>query len=407
MSTPKIPLLLMGIHDREPVSGLTHEFYRYPARFSPSFTRAVIQTFTEPGDIIYDPFMGGGTTLVEASSLGRRALGTDISSLAVFLARAKTTVLGQSQTRALRSWVDRVTPRLNVWRPARRARDWEQMGYQRNINTRETWRIRKLIELALDQASYLKTPEEQQFARCLVLRTAQWALDCRKYIPAVEEFRKRFDSNAAEMLQGAAKYAHCVRRAAKLYRQDQDPTRPLCLHRSVVGIEHDPDVPRPIKLVLTSPPYPGVHVVYHRWQVRGRRETPAPFWITGSLDGKGASYYTFGDRQEEHLESYFGQALAAFRSIAKIVNTDTLVVQLVAFSEPDWQLDRYVAVMDYAGFTELRFEELSNAPDGRVWRSVPHRKWYADQRGTTHSSNEVVLFHAPRTDGCRFPARCR
>ena len=48
-------LLLDGIHTQEPVAGLTHEFYKYPARFSPSFTRAVIQTFTQPGDIIYDP----------------------------------------------------------------------------------------------------------------------------------------------------------------------------------------------------------------------------------------------------------------------------------------------------------------------------------------------------------------
>ena len=41
---------------------------------------------------MYDPFMGGGTTIVEASALGRRAVGTDINSLAVFLTEVKTTV---------------------------------------------------------------------------------------------------------------------------------------------------------------------------------------------------------------------------------------------------------------------------------------------------------------------------
>jgi hypothetical protein len=54
-----------------------------------------------------------------------------------------------------------------------------------------------------------------------------------------------------------------------------------------IGLE---DVPRlktwmPPKLVLTSPPYPGVHVLYHRWQVDGRKETPLPFMIAGKLDG--------------------------------------------------------------------------------------------------------------------------
>lgn len=150
---------------------------------------------------------------------------------------------------------------------------------------------------------------------------------------------------------------------------------------------------RPIKLVLTSPPYPGVHVLYHRWQVKGRRETPAPFWIAASLDGQGASYYTFGDRKAQELESYFEQALAAFTSIARIADKGTLVVQMLAFAEPEWQLKRYVEMMDHAGFREVRFRELANGLDGRIWRSVPNRKWYASQRGTTPSSNEVVLFH--------------
>ena len=48
------------------VKGLTHEFYRYPARFSPTFVREFIETFTKPGDWVFDPFVGGGTTLVEA-----------------------------------------------------------------------------------------------------------------------------------------------------------------------------------------------------------------------------------------------------------------------------------------------------------------------------------------------------
>jgi hypothetical protein len=161
-----------------------------------------------------------------------------------------------------------------------------------------------------------------------------------------------------------------------------------------VGIETESVVARtPIKLILTSPPYPGVHVLYHRWQVQGRRETPAPYWIANTVDGNGASYYTFGDRQRSELSTYYDEALAAFSSIARISDPSTVVVQLIAFSEPSWQLPRYLATMKRAGFTELRFSELANLKDGRVWRSVPNRKWYASQRGSLGSSNEVVLFH--------------
>jgi len=51
------------------VNGLTHNFYKYPARFSPLFVDEAIRVFSNPGDLILDPFVGGGTTLVEASSL--------------------------------------------------------------------------------------------------------------------------------------------------------------------------------------------------------------------------------------------------------------------------------------------------------------------------------------------------
>src|SRR4051812_40922043 len=82
--------LLEAINDRNIVSGLTHSVYRYPARFSPVFARAAIETFTQPGDTVLDPFMGGSTSLVEALALGRNAVGTDLNQLAVFLTRVKT-----------------------------------------------------------------------------------------------------------------------------------------------------------------------------------------------------------------------------------------------------------------------------------------------------------------------------
>src|SRR5437016_5046917 len=75
--------------DLDPVRGLTHGFYKYPARFSPLFVRAAIETFTSPTDFILDNHVGGGTTLVEGLALGRNAIGVDISALASFVASVK------------------------------------------------------------------------------------------------------------------------------------------------------------------------------------------------------------------------------------------------------------------------------------------------------------------------------
>src|SRR5689334_18097247 len=96
--------LIAGARSAEPVKGLTHGFYKYPARFSPRFARAVIETFTTPGDLVLDNHVGGGTTLVEALAAGRHAIGVDISTLAEFVATVKTTVYSEAELDRLQLW---------------------------------------------------------------------------------------------------------------------------------------------------------------------------------------------------------------------------------------------------------------------------------------------------------------
>ena len=53
----------------------------YRACFKPQLPRFFIERLTSPGDRVYDPFMGRGTTLLEATLLGRVPLGCDINPL--------------------------------------------------------------------------------------------------------------------------------------------------------------------------------------------------------------------------------------------------------------------------------------------------------------------------------------
>jgi hypothetical protein len=377
-----------------PVTGLTHNFYRYPARFSPAFARAAILAFTQPGDTVFDPFMGGGTSLVEASVLGRKAVGTDINPIATFVTKVKTTPLSEAELTEIGQWGGNLIPALNLHCPTPRADSKAASGYQQNINGRTTWPIRKALDLALKHVGELHTPRQRRFAQCALLRTGQWALDCRTTIPSAEEFRQQFLSYLSGMIDGASRYAQALTQASGQLLP-QAVAGPLCLTRSAIGVESDPALVGafPPKLILTSPPYPGVHVLYHRWQVQGRKETPAPFWIVGCADGNGASHYTFGDRKRPGLTPYYENLSRAYSSLARVADEHTTLVQMVAFSDPSWQLPNYLAVLDGAGFNEIKFWSIANSKDGRVWRSVPHRKWYADRRGRTTSSNEVVLFH--------------
>jgi DNA modification methylase len=68
------------------------------------FARAAIEAFSQPGDLVLDPFMGGGTTLVEALASGRGAVGTDTSELAAFISHVKTTPLSEHDLGVVHSW---------------------------------------------------------------------------------------------------------------------------------------------------------------------------------------------------------------------------------------------------------------------------------------------------------------
>lgn len=398
--------LIASARDAEPVRGLTHGFYKYPARFSPSFARAAIETFTQRGDLVLDNHVGGGTTLVEALAAGRHAIGVDVSALAEFVTAVKTTVYSDAELDRMQVWAERLPAAIHIRKSSIHFVDYAELGYYKHLDHPSRWRLRKAIEQGLGAAIRIGSPRLEAFGRCVVLRTAQWALDSRAKLPSLDDFRDTLKATATEMVEGSRELRAAV-----------PAPRPIIeiIKRSAAGLQEDQRLlewtaPR---LVLTSPPYPGVHVLYHRWQVDGRKEAPLPFMIAGKLDGAGSSYYTMGDRKYPDLATYFANIKATMSSVAALANEHTVIVQMVAFSDPSWQLPRYLETMEEAGLQEVFLPALQGEHDGRLWRSVPNRRWYSDQRGETPGSREVVLIHrkvettqpSQRDRLCRFLLR--
>jgi DNA modification methylase len=379
--------LLAAINDRNIVSGLTHDVYRYPARFSPLFARAAIELFTKPGDTILDPFMGGSTSIVEALSLGRHAIGADINQLSVFLAKVKTLLLSEAEIDSLGQWAELTVPDLSPLKPVVRHTAWKEMGYQDNM----PWRFRKVAEQALNNAIDILEGDVLLAARCIVLKTVQWAVDCKKYLPTAAEFRKKIVADTAVIMNSL--------RAFRQRMETFGPKLPTAETHHVAAenitmIDSTALRKRKPKLVVTSPPYPGIHVLYHRWQVLGRRETAAPYWITESNDGKGASFYTFCDRRAQDQTPYFDRLRKCFAEVRKVVSDDCVVAQLVGFARPDEQLPLYLAAMSEAGFEQLRFDKGATRPRPEdFWRAMPNRKFYVWLRDSTHQMKEILLVH--------------
>src|SRR3989338_4111827 len=90
--TTQLDDLNLNWHERDlPETELTkhvHRLHPYMGKFVPQLVEIFLRKY-QPR-LVYDPFCGSGTTLVEANTLGIDSIGTDISVFNTLLSRVKT-----------------------------------------------------------------------------------------------------------------------------------------------------------------------------------------------------------------------------------------------------------------------------------------------------------------------------
>ncbi len=92
--------LLQGDLDfhKQSTGDATHSFHAFPAKFPPQLARLFIDGLTAPSEVVLDPMMGSGTTIVEAFLAKRQAQGFDIDPLACLQTQVKTSPLHPAET---------------------------------------------------------------------------------------------------------------------------------------------------------------------------------------------------------------------------------------------------------------------------------------------------------------------
>lgn len=384
-----------SVQHPERVTGRTHQHYKYPAGFSPDFPRAVMRAFSRPGDWIIDPFMGGGTTILEANSIFRNAIGIDLNELAIFSAKLKTITMNTSAISEVELWGDRLL------RMVQKKQSFADIPEEfANYFEILPERLSRFLYSATQSIARLGMETSRIFAKGVLLRVAQLILDNRDFRPSLREFTMRFEVTLDSMIEQTVEHTKELQNrlseqqvAAPINVLIQgDSTEEATIRRAIAHAKVSPS------LVITSPPYPGVHVLYNRWQVGGRKESSLPYFIIGSQQMESNSYFTMGYRKSEKgLKQYFHSIWSVYTNLFDVLNRGTPVIQLVAFNDKKNQMEPFLQAMSDSGFVESKAYNIERSEDGRIWRSVPNRKWYNQfSKNSSHSSHEVVLIHMRR-----------
>jgi DNA modification methylase len=255
----------LGKYIGRQVSYATHGIHRYPAKFIPQIPRFCLESFSRVGDVILDPFLGSGTTMLESYILGRNCYGVDIHPLARMIAKVKTTPIDPVH---LSSLANHLFVRV-------KADDGDNSDWIPDIPNRDHWfRQDVLADLATIKKHVwrMRKGDYQDFFKiCFssIIRKMSNS-DADSLIPEVTSFRKKLDEQGKTSFDSIGRFENTVRNklidAEELWRISQDVEEEYwsvpftkIIGRDARDIELDDSE---VDLAITSPPYASaVHYV--------------------------------------------------------------------------------------------------------------------------------------------------
>ena len=381
----KFDKLIEAVNDKSRVRGYTHRFYTYPAGFSPIFVESAIKKFTKKKELILDPFMGGGTSLIEAIRLNRKIVGIDLNPIAYFVTKVKITKLSKAQINKIELWAFLMSQNLNYkLKNDQFSKDALSLINYKGLGRKEIFNLKTIIKGAsfyLENLKEIKDKKVKDFLKLLLLRCLHSTLHDKRPIDNFHVFKRKIRSNSLDMLEGMSsldKYLVNSRNKFSIYSKSSSKTHKTKELKS-----------KKVKLIITSPPYPGINISYARWHIHGRRNTTLPYLVLGFPIPENKSIFNFQSPRNRTYDLYFNKLETIFKSVRKICSKDTVVLQLVAFNHENGLFEKYLKTLEDCGFKEMKLKKK-----GRVWRKVPNRSWQARfVKGNIPASNEVLLMH--------------
>jgi hypothetical protein len=231
----------------------------YLGKYVPQLVEIFLERCFLPGQCVYDPFVGSGTTLVAANVFGADAMGCDISAFNCLLSRVKATqyTLGTLEMglKAVLEEARQVGPA-----PLDSASDWLQQWYAPRA-LGELLRYHEVASQRLDEpASSVAKIVLSRAARSARL-TTHFDLDFPR-VPTMGEYfchkHKRVCRPVGEAGKFLSRYTADTVRRIRTFAPMRRDRRVEVLHDDARTVR----LPRQPDGIITSPPYPGL-IDYH------------------------------------------------------------------------------------------------------------------------------------------------
>lgn len=144
----------------------THAYHPYSSKYIPQIPYNLINLLSKKNEAVLDPFLGSGTTLVEAKLLGRNGFGVDINPLARLISKVKTTpieptILKKEVSNLKNALIDKISSvRAQRVLYSEEAEDVvSKIDNMRFVNNIQSWFQRNVIlELFVIREEIYKTP---------------------------------------------------------------------------------------------------------------------------------------------------------------------------------------------------------------------------------------------------------
>ena len=237
-----------------------HSLHPYLGKFIPQLVEVFLRRHFRPGDCVYDPFVGSGTTLVEANAFGAAAVGCDISLFNCLLTRVKTAdyslgalelalrgVLEQARLTAEVVTTEDASKWLRIWYSKRALR--ELFAYQcvsSELLDEPSWDVARIVLSRAARSARQTTHFDLDFPRRPVTRP-YWChkhkRTCRPVNEAMKFLRRYTDDTVRRIREFAA-----IRSAQPV--------------EVIHGDARTVELPLKPTGIITSPPYPGL-IDYH------------------------------------------------------------------------------------------------------------------------------------------------